>query len=378
MSRPLEAYAVAVVFGFLFFLLSGSRPSNEALTLFLTVAFASAIFVAWLRRWALRRRLLDVPTTRSSHEIPTPRTGGAAVALLVSFVVFTVPYLAEGVQFRTAMPFGLLALCIAALGFVDDVRSLSVRIRLATQLGCAVVFALGVERFRSIAISDTLQMDLRWLALPLTVVWIVGLTNAYNFMDGIDGIAGLQAVIAGLGWAVIGGLRGDSLLMLVGIGIAAAATGFLVHNWPPARIFLGDAGSGFLGFVFAALTVIAARAEVMTLLVGVLLVWPFLFDSILTFFRRLFAGEPVFAAHRSHLYQRMVSGGRSHREVTNLFGAAALLTTLAALAVERRWAGAVFWALGTAAVSAAALYGIARRDEREQRRPGRASQLPAD
>ncbi|HEX7709210.1 MAG TPA: glycosyltransferase family 4 protein [Thermoanaerobaculia bacterium] len=370
MNRPLEAYGVAVAFILLYSLLSGSRPSTGALTLFVAVALAASIAVAWLRQWALRRRLLDVPTHRSSHETPTPRTAGAAVALLVLFVILAVPWFAGTGpdQSRTAAALGLLGLCIAALGFADDVRSLSVRIRLAVQLGCAVAFALGVERLQSLTLSETLQMDLGWLAIPLTVAWLVGLTNAYNFMDGIDGIAGLQAVIAGLGWAVIGGLRGDALLTLAGIGIAASATGFLVHNWPPARIFLGDAGSGFLGFVFAALTVIGARADATTLFVGALLVWPFLFDSILTFFRRLLAGEPVFAPHRAHLYQRMVAAGRSHRRVTNLFGTAALLTTLAALAVELRWAGALFWALGTAGVSAAVLYGIAFRDERERRR----------
>ena len=138
-------------------------------------------------------------------------------------------------------------------------------------------------------------------------------------MDGIDGIAGGQAVVAGLGWAALGWLSDQPLVGILGILLAASSLGFLGHNWPPARIFMGDVGSAFLGFTFAVLAVAAAQRDARLALAGVLLVWPFIFDACFTFLRRLRNGENVFAAHRSHLYQRLVIAGYSHRTVTLLY-----------------------------------------------------------
>ena len=147
----------------------------------------------------------------------------------------------------------------------------------------------------------------------ITFLWIVGLTNAYNFMDGIDGIAGGQAVVAGLGWATIGWLNNVPLVFALGLFICASSLGFLGHNWPPAHIFMGDVGSAFLGYTFAILPLLHNNATMP--LVGLLLVWPFVFDTVFTFVRRLLKGENVFSAHRSHLYQRLVIAGYSHQRV---------------------------------------------------------------
>jgi UDP-N-acetylmuramyl pentapeptide phosphotransferase/UDP-N-acetylglucosamine-1-phosphate transferase len=147
----------------------------------------------------------------------------------------------------------------------------------------------------------------------------VGLTNAYNFMDGIDGIAGGQAVVAGVGWAIVGLLMDLPFVFIFAGLLASTALGFLFHNWPPAKIFMGDVGSAFLGFSFACLAMAGASREPSLAIAGVLLVWPFVFDTLFTFFRRLKNRENVFAAHRSHLYQRLVIAGYSHRTVTLIY-----------------------------------------------------------
>ena len=157
------------------------------------------------------------------------------------------------------------------------------------------------------------------------MLWI----NAYNFMDGIDGLAGSQTVVAGLGWLVPGGIVG---LPIFGVLVAGSSLGFLGHNWPPTRIFMGDVGSVFLGFTLAVLAVIGGLAHPRLPLAGLLVVWPFVFDTTFTIVRRLRRGENIFAAHRSHLYQRLVIAGYSQRAVTLLYAGLALVGVVLALA----------------------------------------------
>jgi UDP-N-acetylmuramyl pentapeptide phosphotransferase/UDP-N-acetylglucosamine-1-phosphate transferase len=147
----------------------------------------------------------------------------------------------------------------------------------------------------------------------------VGLTNAYNFMDGIDGIAAGQGIVAAIGWGIIGLITGNPFLTALGFLLAASCLGFLCHNWPPARIFMGDVGSAFLGYTFAVLAVIASQSDPRLAFIGILFVWPFVFDAVFTFFRRLRKHENVFEAHRSHLYQRLVIAGYSHGVVSTLY-----------------------------------------------------------
>ena len=288
------------------------------------VAAVTAGAVEVVRRWALRRSVLDVPNARSSHTVPTPRGGG--LAIVVVSAAGAAGALALGV--RGALP-GLLASAavVAAVSAADDVRPLRARTRFAAQ-GLAAALALatfGPWTALSVPFVGTVPVG-PVLGTALAVVWVVGLTNAFNFMDGIDGIAGAQAVVAGAAWAGVGLAAGLPSVALVGGLVAASAVGFLAHNWSPARIFMGDVGSVTLGFVFATLGLAAAGPAGGTLgprvpLAALLFVWPFVFDAVLTFGRRLRAGEDVFAAHRSHLYQRMVIAGWTHRRVATLYAA---------------------------------------------------------
>ena len=185
--------------------------------------------------------------------------------------------------------------------------------------------ALTVGFWLQVELPFVPSMPLGWLGIPLTLLWLAGLTNAYNFMDGIDGLAGSQAVVAGLAWLVLGGIVGLPIVRLLGVLLAGSSLGFLGHNWPPARIFLGDVGSAFVGFSLAVLAVIGGLAHPRLPLAGLLVVWPFVFDTTFTILRRLRRGENIFAAHRSHLYQRLVIAGYSHRAVTLLYAGLALV-----------------------------------------------------
>ena len=177
----------------------------------------------------------------------------------------------------------------------------------------------------------------------LVILWFI---NLYNFMDGIDGLAGGTGMI---GFACLGllGAQSDAWgFAAVCAAISAACAGFLLSNFAPARIFMGDVGSAFLGFTFAALSVLAAQQNPRLAVAGILLLWPFIFDTIGTFLRRLRRRENVFAAHRSHLYQRLVIAGYSHRTVTLLYSGLALVGLVLALVWVLALPGADWLALG--------------------------------
>jgi UDP-N-acetylmuramyl pentapeptide phosphotransferase/UDP-N-acetylglucosamine-1-phosphate transferase len=154
-------------------------------------------------------------------------------------------------------------------------------------------------------------------------------------MDGVDGIAGGQAVVAGIGWIAVGYAIQDPLLVVVGTVLAAASAGFLLFNWAPASVFMGDVGSSFLGFLLAALAVYAAARSPASATAGMLFVWPFVFDATFTFLRRAGRRENVLDAHRSHLYQRLVLTGVSHRTTALLYGALAAIGVAVGIAVAR-------------------------------------------
>jgi len=222
------------------------------------------------------------------------------------------------------------------VSWMDDLRSLPSSIRLAVHLLGAVATIAGLGYWDVIKLPIWGSITLGWWGAVLTAVWIIGLTNAYNFMDGTDGIAGGQALIAGFGWALLGWNAGFPLICGLGVLIAGSSLGFLFHNWPPARIFMGDIGSAFLGYSLAVLPVMYgffSREGVGSPVVGLLLVWPFVFDTAFTFTRRLCRGENVFSAHRSHLYQRMTSAVSGHARIALVYSG----LTLAGVLLAQVW-----------------------------------------
>ena len=297
-------------------------------------AFAAVwTVVGVVRAVSLRRGILDVPNERSLHERPVPRGGGIAIVAIVVIAI--------GSSSSARALFGGHGVALIVIGLVslagvslyDDLRTANIAVRLTVQMGAAVFALTAINAAGHMRGVQGPEHPL--LTNAIAAVWIVGFTNVYNFMDGIDGLAGLQAVIAGLGWAIISLGAGVPLLGALGLLIAAADAGFLAHNWPPARIFMGDVGSTGLGYLFALMVIYAGWSESTLGLAGILLVWPFIFDGGFTILRRLRHRQNVFVAHRTHLYQRLVLSGWPHKRVSSLYGFLAIVGVVCAVLVSR-------------------------------------------
>ena len=257
------------------------------------VSFAVAFVVLRVLLARFGRFALDAPNERSLHTHPVPRTGG--IALLAG----AGSALAFGVT-ELWLPMAL-AVALALLSFLDDVRGMPTLLRLALHLAAAG--ALVWQLF-------TPMNPLAMIALALAVAWI---TNLYNFMDGADGLAGGMALIGFGAYALAAGLAGRVPLAVLSLALAAAAAAFLLHNFHPARIFLGDVGSIPVGFLAGALGLVGWRDDAWPLWFPLLVFGPFIGDATITLLKRLARRERVWRAHRDHYYQRMVRMGLGHR-----------------------------------------------------------------
>jgi Fuc2NAc and GlcNAc transferase len=262
-----------------------------------------------MRRYALRRSLVDLPDARRVHTRPTPRGGGAAIVL-----VSLAGVAAAGVlhQIPASVVHALLigGGAVALVGWADDRRGVPPPLRAVVHVAAAT-WALTVT-----------DVGLSPVAFALASLWIVWSTNLYNFMDGIDGLAGIEAVSVGIVAGLLLLSTGRADLALVPLVTAAASAGFLAWNWPPASVFMGDVGSGFLGFMFGTLAVVSDRWGAVPVVTWVMLLGVFVFDATVTLVRRVARGERWYQAHRSHAYQRLVQAGVSPGKVS---GAALLL-----------------------------------------------------
>jgi UDP-N-acetylmuramyl pentapeptide phosphotransferase/UDP-N-acetylglucosamine-1-phosphate transferase len=292
---------------------------------FIVLTLLSYVAMYWVRRYAEQRHILDHPNDRSSHAVPTPRGGGLGIVALVIMVGLL--FLSDAGWNRRLIYLAAAAV-IAWLGWRDDLYSLSPALRFAVQGLVAAVSILELGYFKMVTIPFVGEIQLGILGIVVTFLWIMGLTNAYNFMDGIDGLAGGVALSAGLAWMWLASNINNPFAFWVALSISAGSLGFLGHNWSPAKIFMGDVGSTFLGYSFAVLPLIASDQSGDALLLGTLLMWTIIMDTGVTFIGRLVKRENIFAPHRSHLYQRLVIAGYKHETVSSLY---ILLTLLAGL-----------------------------------------------
>jgi Fuc2NAc and GlcNAc transferase len=282
----------------------------------------------------LSRRIVDLPNARSSHSAPTPRGGGLSMVITITAGA-AVLRIAGLVPSALAIVLLVGGLAIAAVGFWDDIRGAPILVRMGVHFGAAALAVYELDVLHGIRLgAATADLGVLGVALGmLAVVWIV---NLFNFMDGIDGIAASEAAFMLLSSALIGTLVSGASLAAVAPALLAggACLGFLKWNWPPAAIFMGDVGSGYLGFVIAAIAVSSSQAGIVSFYAWLILGGVFLVDATLTLSRRLLRGEAVYHAHRSHAYQWLARRWGSHRKVT----AAVLLVD-------------VFWLLPLAAVA---------------------------
>jgi Fuc2NAc and GlcNAc transferase len=315
----------------------------------LSACLVGTFLGVWLkRRVALSRGILDVPNARSSHDQPVPRGGGLALVVVVTIGLGIMSILGF-VQGTLALALMFPGSLIAGIGYLDDLRGVSARTRLAVQLVAAVVALVTLGGWS----PEWIQKEsAAWLVLQgATVVGIVWSINLFNFMDGIDGLAGTEAAYIGIGAAWLmslvltePGVTNASLLLF------AASLGFLLWNWPPAKIFMGDVGSGYLGFVIAVLAVASARERAPLMFVWIILGAMFLIDAIVTLLRRLIRGERIYEAHRTHAYQWLARRFGRHLPVTLLYLAVNVLWLLPMAWLCLRFAEHAPW-LAVAAVA---------------------------
>ncbi|HEY0289057.1 MAG TPA: glycosyltransferase family 4 protein [Pseudomonas sp.] len=273
----------------------------------------------WLRRYAQHKSLLDIPNARSSHSVPTPRGGG--VAIVVSFLLaIVIMVFTDAFSFSLFMSLAGAGSIIAIIGFMDDHGHIPARWRL---LGHFAAAAWGLFWIGGLAPLTVLgvSVDIGFVGHMLAALYIVWVLNLYNFMDGIDGIASVEAICVCVGAAVIYALSGMSQLIWLPLILAAAVSGFLVWNCPPAKIFMGDAGSGFLGVILALFSLQAAWVCSQLFWTWLILLGVFIVDATVTLLRRLVRGERVYEAHRSHAYQFASRRYRKHLPVTLAVGA---------------------------------------------------------
>lgn len=324
--------------------------------LWLTCIACSFVIVGLVRRAALTHGVLDLPNLRSSHHIPTPRGGGLGIAIttVAALWLLWLNDLVDGPLFSViAVGGGLVAL----VGAIDDVKSVSVPVRLAVHLVVAGASIYQLQWFGTVQIGHQL-LELGVAGYVLGLLGIVWTLNLFNFADGIDGFAASEAIFITSAWLVLG-LLGDGLPSSSGtiIVFVGACAGFLLWNWPPAKIFMGDIGSGFLGFVVAVLAIHAAQKDPTALFVWLILGGVFFADATVTLIRRSLRGAAIYQPHRSHAYQILARRWNSHRAVTlAVLGLnVVILLPMAWLAtVQPAWAAAI--AVGTVVVLGAAAW----------------------
>jgi Fuc2NAc and GlcNAc transferase len=290
------------------------------------VMVVAGLLTGAVRRYAIARSLLDHPNERSSHRAPTPRGGG--VAIVVAFRAALLWLWAAG-DVATSPTIALIGagLWVALVGFLDDHGHIAARWRLGAHfIGAAWVLA-WIGGLPALTVFGV-HVQPGWFGHVLAAVLLVWLLNLYNFMDGIDAIAAIEAVTVALGGATLWLLANGSAAALVPVLLAAASLGFLVWNLPPARIFMGDVGSGFLGLMLGGCAVWSAHEDGRLFWSWLILLGVFVVDATVTLLRRVVRGERFYEAHRSHAYQYAARRFGEHRVVSLAVGAINLVWLL--------------------------------------------------
>lgn len=297
---------------------------TEAL-IFAGTFVTAAAMTGGVRRLALAKQILDVPNERSSHARPTPRGGGLAI-VVASTVAFLFAWATGRMDGRLLLALVGPAVLVAVVGWIDDRRPMSAALRLLTHVIAACVAVATLDGVPPLQFGRAV-VDLGWLGHALGVTALVWTLNLFNFMDGIDGIAASEAVFVTAGGALLlAAFPGSGGVSTPALIVAAGCSGFLLWNWPPARIFMGDVGSAFLGFVIAVLALAGARNDASAPFIWLTLGGVFFVDATVTLLRRLARGRRPHEAHRTHAYQWLARRWKSHRRVT-----------LAVLAVDFLW-----------------------------------------
>jgi len=316
----------------------------------MAVAFlVSALLTLRFSRPKTVFRILDEPNARSLHTRPIPISGGIAILM-----AFTISAMLASWRYGLMLDYFFIfisGLLIALISFIDDCRHVAALYRLTVHFLAAYLLLWQGEFW----LTHLVLPGLAWTLLPflqvgLSFLFVVWMINLYNFMDGMDGFAGGMAVFGFGTLAILGELADHRLFMVMNLMVASAAGGFLVFNFPPARIFMGDVGASSLGFLAAAFSLWGNREGIFPLWVPLLLFSPFIVDATVTLLRRLLRGEKIWLAHKSHYYQRLVQLGWGHKRTVlweyALMTACCISALLApSLPVYAQWSLLVGWSI---------------------------------
>lgn len=336
---------------------------------FLAAALVSVVLTGVVRRIAIAHAWLDRPTeARKVHVCPTPRIGGLAIAVafflpVLGFATWQRGWSSEPQQLDQLV--GLLggAAFLTLVGLVDDLQGLSAWSKLGAQVGAAAFAQWHGLEIQSIGNPFGPALELHWLAVPVTTLWIVSITNAINLIDGLDGLAAGTGLFATVTLFIIAAVNGNALVALLAAALGGALLGFLRHNFNPASIFMGDSGSLFLGYTLATTALWGSTKSSMavSLLIPLLCLGLPIADAGLAILRRFIRGVPIFSADREHIHHRLLARGMTHREsVLTLYAGSALLA-LASLGLElgdHTYGPTVLVAVGVLALVAAKLLGF--------------------
>ena len=278
----------------------------ESILLITVLLLVVSYGLTWaIKIFSLKKNILDIPNERSSHSIPTPRGGGLGI-VVTWYIGISVLFLMGTVSRN--LYFALLSgTLLAGISLIDDVVDLKPSIRLIAQtltVIIAFIFLHGIQPVPFIGMDIFPAIVL----YPITIVGMVWFINLYNFLDGIDGYASLEAIAIGLALFFF---TGQSINLI----LIASVLGFLIWNWPKAKIFMGDVGSTQLGFIIAVLGINFHNEQKLSIIYWLILTAPFWFDATLTLYRRWRNKEKLSQAHRGHIYQRLVQSGFSHLKV---------------------------------------------------------------
>ncbi len=315
-------------------------------------ALGGLLFLSLAVTWVILYyvRLLDHPNERSSHELATPKCGG--VGIVLSFVAGV--YISQLWGGSCLVPPNILysfivpTLLVASVSLADDIQELSPKFRLIIQIAASLMF-LSLIRFnggiKDTSITSLMLQTIMWIG---GIIWIVGMANSFNFMDGIDGLAAGQGMIVSFFFAAIQFGHGNCFLGFIALVLMVGCLGFLAFNFPPAKVFMGDIGSVSIGFILAimALQGYAVDNSLQSMMIIPLLMTNFLSDTTTTFVWRLIKREPVLQPHRTHLYQKFAGCGVSQRTVTMTNYGMATIQGLIVLLVGKKILLAVICCVG--------------------------------
>ena len=302
----------------------------------LVVAFVASILLTPLvKRLAYRLGAVDKPNYRKVHDHVMPRLGGLAI-----FVAFLI-----GVVILRPMDESMIAILIGSFviivtGVLDDMYEISPKAKLLGQtLAAAIVIFFGDIQIEFINLPFGGELNFGYLSIPLTLIWIIGITNAINLIDGLDGLAAGVSTIALLTLAAMASIMGNVFVLAIALLLAASSSGFLFYNFHPAKIFMGDTGSLFLGFMISVLALLGFKnVAFVSLVIPIIMLGVPISDTFFAIVRRLLNKQPPFSPDKSHLHHRLMSIGFTHRQtvliiygIAAMFGLAAIIFSMAKL-----------------------------------------------